>query len=148
MPKTSSGDIVPFPRERFLDYRALTGDPSDNLPGVPGVGPLSAAKMLAASRLDPYFGDAAGVRAALGRKSALAEAAFTDGSAEAIVGRNRTLMDLRSGAPCWDDLPAYTTAGRWDRSAFEAWMEEQKLTSVDRAQLLGRIEGLGANAGS
>jgi 5'-3' exonuclease len=142
MPKTSSGDIVPFPRERFLDYRALTGDPSDNLPGVPGIGPLSAAKMLAASPLDPYFGDAVAVRTALGRKSALAEAAFADGSAEAIVGRNRTLMDLRLAAPCWTDLPSYTTTGRWDRAAFEAWLEEQKITSVDRAQLVARIESL------
>jgi DNA polymerase-1 len=142
MPKTSGGDIVPFPRERFLDYRALTGDPSDNLPGVPGIGPLSAAKMLAAGELDAYFGDSTAVRVALGRKSAIAEAAFGDGTAAEVVARNRTLMDLRSGAPCWDDLPSYTTVGTYDRAKLEAWLDEQKITSVDRAQLIARVEAL------
>ena len=33
--------------EQFVDYRALVGDPSDNLPGVPGVGPRTAARLLA-----------------------------------------------------------------------------------------------------
>jgi len=142
MPKTSSGEIVTFPRTRFLDYRALTGDPSDNLPGVLGIGPLSAAKLLAVGDLDGYFGKPHAVRAALGRKSVAVEAAFADGTAEAIVARNRTLMDLRLGAPCWDDLPSYTTSGRWDRPAFEAWLDERKITSVERAPLFERMEAL------
>ncbi len=142
MPKTSSGEIVTFPRTRFLDYRALTGDPSDNLPGVLGIGPLSAAKLLAAGSLDGYFGQPDAVRAALGRKSAAVEAAFADGTAQAIVARNRTLMDLRLGAPCWDDLPSCTTPGRWDRHAFETWLDEQRITSVERAPLLERMASL------
>ncbi len=32
--------------EQWVDYRALTGDSSDNIPGVRGVGPKSAAKLL------------------------------------------------------------------------------------------------------
>ncbi len=142
MPKTSAGETVAFPRERFLDYRALTGDPSDNLPGVPGIGPLSAAKIVATAQVDAFFGDAAAVRAALGRKSAIAEAAFADGSAAETVARNRTLMDLRLGAPCWDDLPSYTTAGRYDLPALVAWLDEQRTNSIDRPQLLARIEAL------
>lgn len=151
MPKTSSGDVVAFPRDRFLDYRALTGDPSDNLPGVPGIGPLSAAKMLAANKLDAYLVPAALpsvrrpgglVREALGRKSAAVEAAFSDGTAAEVIARNRELMDLRRGAPCWDDLPSYTTTGIYDRPKFEAWLDEQKITSVDRKQLLQRIDDL------
>jgi DNA polymerase-1 len=35
------------PPERIVDYLALTGDTSDNIPGVPGVGPKTAAKWLA-----------------------------------------------------------------------------------------------------
>lgn len=31
---------------QFLDYKALVGDPSDNIPGVPGVGKKTAAKLL------------------------------------------------------------------------------------------------------
>jgi len=34
-----------FP-EQIADYLALTGDPVDNIPGVPGVGPKSAAALL------------------------------------------------------------------------------------------------------
>jgi DNA polymerase-1 len=35
------------PPSRYLDYAALRGDPSDNLPGVPGVGEKTAAKLIA-----------------------------------------------------------------------------------------------------
>ncbi len=35
------------PPERMIDYLALVGDTSDNIPGVPGVGPKTAAKWLA-----------------------------------------------------------------------------------------------------
>ncbi len=37
--------------EQMADFLALTGDPVDNIPGVPGVGPKSAAALLA------HFGD-------------------------------------------------------------------------------------------
>jgi DNA polymerase-1 len=35
-----------IPPERYPDLAALVGEPSDNLPGVPGVGPKTAAKWL------------------------------------------------------------------------------------------------------
>lgn len=31
---------------QFIDYKALVGDPSDNIPGIPGVGKKTAAKLL------------------------------------------------------------------------------------------------------
>lgn len=32
--------------ERIADFKALVGDPSDNIPGVPGIGKVTAAKLL------------------------------------------------------------------------------------------------------
>ncbi len=141
-PRTSGGEPVLFPRERFLGYRALIGDPSDNLPGIPAVGPLSAAKLLAAGAVESYMGAPAAVRAALGRKSEAVERAFADGTAAAVIERNLTLMDLRLPAPCWSQLDALTTRGCWDRTAFAAWYQEQKITAVEETQLLDRLESL------
>ncbi len=45
------GDVLRrfgIPPERFADFLALTGDASDNIPGVPGVGPKTAAALMRA----------------------------------------------------------------------------------------------------
>jgi DNA polymerase-1 len=36
-----------FPPEHFIDYKGLMGDPSDNIPGLPGVGDKTARKLVA-----------------------------------------------------------------------------------------------------
>jgi DNA polymerase-1 len=144
-PKTSSGKAITFPRERYLDYRALTGDPSDNLPGVSGMGPLSAAKLLRRAPLDSYFGNATAVRDALERKSLAVEQAFRDGTAQQIVERNRMLMDLRRPAPCWDVLDTLTTRGAWRCDRFEAWYRDEKITAVEESPLFARLEALAAS---
>ena len=33
--------------DQMIDYKALKGDPTDNIPGVPGVGEKTAAKLIA-----------------------------------------------------------------------------------------------------
>ena len=145
-PKTSSGERVTFPRERFLDYRTVVGDPSDTLPGVPGAGPLIAAKLVAAAPLDRYVGHPERVREALGRRSEPIERAFADGTAQEIIERNRALMDLRAPSPVWEHIDAATQRGTWDRAAFEAWLDEQRFGSVDRRQLFEQLERIAASA--
>jgi len=44
--------------ERFADYLALTGDAVDNIPGVPGIGPKTAAVLMKAfASLDDLYGN-------------------------------------------------------------------------------------------
>jgi DNA polymerase-1 len=135
-----------FPRERLLDYRALVGDASDDLPGVPGVGALSGVAMLLHAPIATYFRDPAAVRVALGRKNAKIESALADGTAQEIVERNRLLMDLRLPSPCWDELDALTTRGTWDRPAFDAWVEEQRFSALDTPALIAQVESLARSA--
>ncbi|HEX8081700.1 MAG TPA: 5'-3' exonuclease H3TH domain-containing protein [Jatrophihabitans sp.] len=61
--------------EQYCDYAALRGDPSDNLPGVRGIGPKTAARLLttlgtAAAVFDDLAAGGARVRAAVGSAAA------------------------------------------------------------------------------
>jgi DNA polymerase-1 len=56
---------------QWPDYRALTGDPSDNIPGVPGVGPKTAAQLLAGGvHIEQLHGSRGCKRHAAGRSLA------------------------------------------------------------------------------
>lgn len=134
-PRESSGAAVVFPRERYLDYRASSGDASDNLPGIPGIGAITAARMLAHAPLDAYLEakNALLLRAAIGRRVRALEEAFADGTARATIERNRGLMDLRAGAGHYPSLEPYARVGRWDEAACREWIAEQRLTVVDTA---------------
>lgn len=39
-------DLLGVKPKQIVDYKALVGDPSDNYPGVPGIGPKTAVKLL------------------------------------------------------------------------------------------------------
>ncbi|AQY20224.1 hypothetical protein T261_00802 [Streptomyces lydicus] len=66
---TTAADIHPrygVTPHQWADYRALTGDPSDNIAGVKGIGPKTAARLLSGRRglesvpiedLRPYWAD-------------------------------------------------------------------------------------------
>jgi DNA polymerase-1 len=63
------------PPERVLDLRALTGDPSDNIPGVRGIGEKGAAALLAEwGDLDNLLAHAGEVKAKRAREALLAQA--------------------------------------------------------------------------
>jgi 5'-3' exonuclease len=90
---------------QYRDFAALRGDPSDNLDGVPGFGPATAADLLAAfGTVDAAWaaldgGRVAEVSAAVGARAAerLAEPA-----AREVVVRNRRLMRMRTDLPVPD----------------------------------------------
>lgn len=130
-PRSADGTPIPFPRERYLDYRVASGDASDNLPGIPGVGALSAAKLVAANPLDAYTDSPERITEVLGRKSARIDAAFASGEAKEAISRNRELMDLRLAAKNYPSLEPYRRAGRWDEATFRAWVREQRIAALE-----------------
>lgn len=51
-------DRYEFGVDRFVDFKALMGDPSDNIPGIPGVGEKTAAKLVMAyGKLEQIYGN-------------------------------------------------------------------------------------------
>ena len=84
---------------KIVDWLALVGDSADNIPGVPGIGPKTAAALLA------EFGDLDGLRAGVERlPNARVRSALQ--SAWDAVARNRELIRLRTDLNCglrWDE---------------------------------------------
>jgi DNA polymerase I len=95
------------PPGRYIDVAALRGDPSDNLPGVPGVGDKTATKLVQA------YGTAEEVVAhADEQRGRLKENLLAHGE---DVLRNKQLMRLRDDVP----LPVGVRdlrMGAWDRA--------------------------------
>lgn len=145
-PRTAAGVASGFPRGRYLDYRVMSGDPSDDLPGLPGVGTLTAARLLADAPLDDYLADPSRVAAVLGRKNARLDAAFADGTAAQVVARNRELMDLRHAALNYPDLAIYRREGAWDEAAFRAWAAAQRAHGFEMEAAVETMRRLAASA--
>jgi DNA polymerase-1 len=81
--------------EQYLEFAALRGDSSDCLPGVRGVGAVTAAKLLTAyPNVEAALADPAGVAKLLG--SWVAEALVTQ---RATYELNRELMTIRTDLP-------------------------------------------------
>ncbi len=85
--------------ELMLDYLSLTGDASDNVPGVKGIGDKTALKLLAAwGTLDGIFEHAGEITGAVGAKIA-------EGREMAYFSRR--LIELNEDVPLERDIDAY-----------------------------------------
>lgn len=82
--------------DQYPAYAALRGDPSDNLPGVPGVGEKTAAKLIA------QYGDLDGIFAHADDQTPKLRSALHEN--EARARKNLELMLLRHDAPIDIDL--------------------------------------------
>ena len=94
--------------EQYLDYAALRGDASDNLPGVTGFGPKTAARLLAEfGSATAAFEDAAAggerCRTTLGRALTATLATL---EARERWAHNCEVMTMHADAPLGLDLPA------------------------------------------
>jgi 5'-3' exonuclease len=142
-PRLTDGTPVPFPRERYLDYRAASGDTSDDLPGIPGVGAVTAARLVAFAPLEAYFEKPSLVTDACGRRSVKLEGALRSGEAREVVERNRELMDLRHAAKNYPSLDEYRIQGTWDEATLARWLKEEiRPGNLDQAAAIRALAGL------
>ncbi len=106
------------PPERIVAWLALIGDTADNIPGVPGIGPKTASRLLNDyGTLDQLWQRLPEIRAA-GLRDALQ-------SNHAIVDRNVELMTLRHNLPVafstWQDLALTTVSPSGEDAFFERY---------------------------
>ncbi len=107
---------------------SLRGDPSDNLPGVPGVGEKTAAKLVNA------YGDLDGIYAHLTELTPKLRENLT--SSEAIVRANCSVIPLVRDVPV-DVSDEELALGGWHRSSVQEVFERFELRT-----LWGRVEAL------
>jgi len=92
----------------YPQYAALRGDPSDNLPGVPGVGPKTAAKLI------NTYGDLDGVFANVDKNTPKLRESLA--AHEEQVRRNATATPLVRDVPLDVELDSLRM-GQWDPDA-------------------------------
>ena len=113
--------------EQIADWLALMGDAVDNIPGVPGVGPKTAADLL------KQFGSVAALFARLAEVKSEKLRAALEKSAE-TVRRNLRLVQLHEVA-C-EFAPDRLTVGRADRERlrelYQRWGFKGMIESLDR----------------
>jgi DNA polymerase-1 len=115
-----------LPPEKYLDYVALKGDPSDNIPGVPGVGEKTASKLI------QDYGDV---------ESVLEHAAELKGRLRSgIEGAGQDLIRNKELARLNCDLeldlePEAALMGEWDHDAVR-----RLFNSLEFRTLLERLE--------
>ena len=109
---------------RYRELAALVGEKSDNLPGVPGVGPKTAAKWINSyPTLKALLDDAANMSSAVGKK--LSEN-------REIAERNYEVNRLRDEVPISFVVETMRLPLKGDEAAFNALCDHYAINSVKR----------------
>jgi DNA polymerase-1 len=112
------------PPEKMIDLQALTGDSVDNVPGVPGIGPKTAAQLL------EQFGD---LDALLARASEIKQ----DKRRESIIANadkarvSRQLVTLKNDVPVTDGLDDFVLHAP-DGPKLIGFLKTMEFTSLTR----------------
>ena len=107
--------------QRYSLYAALRGDPSDNLPGVPGVGEKTAAKLLQTYRdFDELFAHVDDQTPKLRENLR---------NAESIARKNAEIMKLVRDVPI-DVDPAHFHLGGWSRHSITAFFDRFEMNAM------------------
>ncbi len=122
-----------LPPAALVDLRALTGDPSDNIPGVPGIGPKTAQKLLRQfSTLSALLAHLPEVK----EKKLRERLAHYQDQARL----SRRLLSLDDQVP----IPVAVTAlqpGPWDRESLAALFAELEFSSLAKEISRGQNHG-------
>lgn len=111
--------------DQFLDYKSLVGDSSDNIPGVPGVGPVAAKKLLNQFKtLDGIYQHIEEVPDALRQKL--------------IAGKTSAYMSKKV-AEIWSDAPVKLDLKAMDVRDLDANKLKQLLTQLEFRTLLRNL---------
>ncbi|RVH16627.1 DNA polymerase I [Sinorhizobium meliloti] len=83
------------PPEKMIDLQAMTGDSTDNVPGIPGVGPKTAAQLLEEyGDLDTLLARAGEIKQQKRRESIIANADLARLSRELVTLKKDTPLDV------------------------------------------------------
>jgi len=117
---------------RYVEYAALRGDTSDNLPGVPGVGEKTAAKLINAHEsLEDLFASLDDFTPKLRENLA---------AAKDQVMLNRELMTMITDVPMEDLTPADLDLEPFDRDTVRALFDDLAFRSLwQRLEELGGV---------
>ena len=120
--------------EQIVDWLSLMGDAVDNIPGVRGVGPKTAAELLG------KFGSNANLLARLGevRPEGLRERLA---AAAGVISRNGDMVRLRDDLPCEDVLVACQRRApvrEQLRELYGRWEFKGMLAALDAAAPAGQ----------
>jgi DNA polymerase-1 len=119
---------------QYVDYAAMRGDPSDNIPGVPGVGEKTAAKLLA------KYGSIEGIYEHLDELPPKLRKAFEESRQQ--LEANRRIIRLV------DDVPVDEALLENARPKPDFRAVEQVFSALEFRSLLGRVkEVFGAELG-
>ncbi|MBV0889609.1 DNA polymerase I [Komagataeibacter oboediens] len=108
--------------DKVAQVQALIGDPVDNVPGVPGIGPKTASALMAEyGSLDAILAGAEGMKASKRRDNLLAHADMARLSLQ--------LVTLREDAPCPEPLSDLACCDV-DMARLGAWLSDMGFSSL------------------
>lgn len=114
-----------FTPQSFIDYKALRGDPSDNIPGVPGVGEKTAKLLLEQYKtLDEVLNHAGEVKGKLGE---------TLSASREIAELSRTLATIDKDVPLEIDEESLRFSGVYSEDV------RRRLQELELNSLAGRM---------
>jgi len=114
-------DRCGVPPTQYVLLASLRGDPSDNLPGIPGVGEKTAAKLLT------KYGDLDGIFSHLDEQTPKLRENLTEN--EELARSNARIIPLVLDVPLDVHIDQLTLGG-WDRATAEATFERFEMKTV------------------